>query len=81
MDERETDNVYGVIIGVLYVVAVGVQVYVVVDELTHGALSDDVKARWGRLVARWTERRRIDTEVRNAAPWVLWEAHEILEGS
>lgn len=79
-EERSSDTVYGVIIGVLYVVAVAVQVYVVVDEVTHGALSVDLKARWVRLSARWTQARRIDTEVNRLFPWVLWDAHEALEG-
>lgn len=87
-DQRDTgtesttdgvDAVYGVIVGVLYVLAVGVQVYLVVDEVTDGALSADVKARWSRLRARWTQARRIDAEMREAAPWVLWEAYQALE--
>lgn len=78
-EDREGDTVYGIVIGVLYVLAVGVQVFVVVDEVTHGALSDDLKARWGLLKARIQRARRIDAEVRRDAPWVLWEAVQALE--
>lgn len=72
------DLVYGAIVGVLYALAVGVQVYLVVDEVTGGALSDDVRARWRRLTASWHERRRIDREVREGAPHVVWAAIEAL---
>lgn len=73
------DLIYGAIVGTLYVLAVSVQVYLVVDEVTHGALSDDLRRRWARVRAAWDQHRRIDREVRKWSPWVLWEAHQALE--
>ncbi len=79
MEERQGPSVYGVIVGCLYVLGVGVQVWIVMDEVTHGALSGDVKRRWRKLRAQIEERRRIDREVAEAVPWVLWEAHTAIE--
>lgn len=79
-DDRTTGGtLYGLIVGALYVLAVGVQVYLVIDEVTHGALSEDVTRRWRTLIAGVNARRRIDRAVREQTPWVLWEAHEMLE--
>lgn len=78
-DDAPAVTVYGVVIGLLYVLAVGVQVFVVVDEVTGGRLSTDVTARWRTLTARVAERRRLERTVAEQWPWVLWDAHEALE--
>jgi len=77
--DKDTDMIYGLVVGVLYVVAVGIQVWMVVDEVTDGALSTDVKARWHRATARLRDRRTLDRQVREGAPWVIWEAHQALD--
>lgn len=76
---QRADLLYGFVVGLLYVVAVGVQVYMVVDEVTHGELTADVKRRWHTLTASLADRRRLDRLVRERAPWIQWEAHELLE--
>lgn len=73
------EMVYGLVVGLLYVVGVGVQVFIVVDELTDGRLSDDLATWWRTVTARAREARRIDELVREQTPWVLWDAHQILD--
>lgn len=74
-----TVTLYGVVVGVLYVLAVGVQAFLIADEVTHGRLTDDVARRWRELTARMNERRRLERTMREQTPWVLWDAHEALE--
>lgn len=75
----KADRLYGVVVGVLYVVAVGIQVFVVVDEVTNGQLSDDLAALWRRLTARYRHHQAFEAMVRADFPYVLWSAHEILD--
>lgn len=77
-DEHGASAAYGVIVGALYAIAVGVQVYAIVDELTDGDLSADLSAWWRTTTARWRHRRRLDAQVSEDLPWVLWQAHTIL---
>lgn len=76
---ERADTIYGVVVGLLYVVAVGVQVFLIVDDLTHGALSDDLGVWWRHSTARWRHHRHLDAMVRADFPYVLWAAHEILD--
>lgn len=74
--EPKADVIYGVVVGTLYVLAVGVQVFLVVDEVTHGALSTQVGTWWREWTAQLRERRRVAAEFRIHRPWVLWDALE-----
>lgn len=77
--ETKADLVYGAVVGTLYILAVGVQVFLVVDEVTHGALSAQVGAWWREVTAQWRERRRIETVFRAQAPWVVWDAVQLVD--
>lgn len=77
--ERSTpDLLYGAVVGTLYILAVGIQVFLVVDEVTHGALSTQVGTWWREVTAQWRERRRVTVEVRRQLPYVLFDAHEFV---
>lgn len=76
-DKRDDDTIGDLLIGLLYVVAVGVQVFVVVDELTSGALSDEVQRRWRTVTAEAREARRIERELRDMLPEVQYQAWQI----
>lgn len=72
------EMVYGLVVGLLYVAGVAVQVFIVVDELTDGRLSDDLAAWWRRVSAQARERRRVNEMFTAQKPWVLWDAHQII---
>lgn len=77
--KQRADTLYGVVVGVLYVVAVGIQVFMVVDEVTDGQLSTDMVALWRRLTARYRHHQAFEAMVKADFPYVLWSAHEILD--
>lgn len=76
---KKADVVYGVVVGTLYVLAVGIQVFLVVDEVTHGALSTQAATWWREFTAKARHNRRVAAEFRSQLPWVLWEAQELVD--
>jgi hypothetical protein len=78
MPESE-NSVYDKVIFFVYIAAVGLAMYVYVDQASGGALTRSVaqsmRAHQAAL-REWSERRK---EYRKSLGQVLWQAHEILE--
>lgn len=76
MTERQTD----VLIDVLYAVAIGINVYLIVDTLSDGQLSRSISMKARTLVGNVHYKVKHEETVRKEAGKVIWEAIDIVEG-
>jgi hypothetical protein len=64
-----------VVTDVCYLIAIGIQVYIVIDQMTHGDLTMECKRIWGRAV----ERKRAERQTRKDASHLIFETLEYLD--
>ena len=76
-----SDVAYDVAMAVVYSIVIALNVYLIANELTDGALSSSLSTRmayWRQRYSEWTNQRKT---VRREYGKVLWEATNIVEGN
>jgi len=79
-DTERSTVVSDILIDILYAVVIGVNVYVIVDQATDGALSRSMSLRVQRVrhrAATWAQHRK---EYRRDVGHMFWQATTTLEG-
>ena len=81
-----TDNDEGslareIIIDSLYAIAIGINVYLIADQLTDGAVSRKVSERWYTYKGRFGTWRNNRRQLRKDTGRMVWQAMNIVEGN
>jgi len=79
--ELQSNTTYDIVIAALYTLTIGVNVYIIVNELTDGALQTSVSMRLTKLRAKLSEKVKHERAVRKDFGKVLWEATTTVEES
>lgn len=69
------------LVNMLYVIVVAINVYIVVDQATDGALSREASMKLYRLRGHVSNRIKQEKEYKEEAGKVVWEAMTIVEGN
>ena len=64
----------------LYGFGIGLNVYIIVDQMTDGRLSRECSLRWQRFRGKLVGRIQHEREVKRDESKVVWEAINIVEG-
>lgn len=76
MDEHESE-LYDVVVTALFVVGIGLNVYLMVDAATNGELTRQVAREWTKRVREpWERWRTFEQEVPKVVPTATWFAYE-----
>lgn len=76
-----TDAIYNIVTTILYTVLIAAQVTLIMDEVTDGAFSRQMRTHWATVKGQWNRRQRINLAMKKGAPVVIFEATQIVEES
>lgn len=69
-----------ILIDLLYLIAIGINAYVIVDSMTNGELTRAVGREWRHLRDEWKAKVETERQIRRDTFEVIMQASEMLEG-